>query len=170
MDSKKKLITAALSLLLLSMLVVTTLFTPLARAQLSLGLNPTSGTVGESVTVTGAGFTPNGTVSIDFSGTNVATTSADDSGAISTTFTVPSESPGSYSVTTTDAGGAGSATASFTVVQNLFLTVDPTQGQAGTTVTVTGAGFTPSGTVNIDFSGTNVATTSADDSGAIIAT
>ena len=87
----------------------------------SVALNPTSGSTGSSVTVSGSGFAPSSAVTVKFDGTTVVTSPASvtttTAGAISSgvTFTVPSgSSAGTHTVTITDASSnTGSTT--FTV-------------------------------------------------------
>jgi len=70
-------------------------------------------------------------------------------GSFTTTFKVPSVSDGSYNVTALD-GIGNIAHAAFTV-SHLYITLEPTEGIAGTEVTVKGRGFTASSTVDIYF-------------------
>ena len=61
---------------------------------ISIQLNPTSGVVGTSVTVTGTGFAANSAISLTFDSTQVTipTTTTNSNGAFTTTFTVPQAS------------------------------------------------------------------------------
>ena len=129
-----------------------------------INLSPTSGTVGTSVTITGTGFTGvtiNHSSGVTFNGTNVSIGSSNVSiasdGTWSATFTVPNASNGSKTVTATDSSGA-SASANFVV--GAAITLSPTSGTVGTSVTISGTGFTGGGTINhssgVTFNGTNV--------------
>lgn len=99
----------------------------------TIWLSSTQGPKGTMVSVTGSGFNSGGSVSINFGTTNVASTSADASGGISSLFTIPSVSPGTYSVTATGAGGRYAA-ATFIVTQAISTGPSglyPTQGSVG---------------------------------------
>ncbi|HLI69239.1 MAG TPA: hypothetical protein VKV19_05725 [Ktedonobacteraceae bacterium] len=64
-------------------------------------LAPPSGNTGTSVQATSGGFAPGETVTLTFNSTVVATTMADETGAINVTFTVPTIAPGYYTVVAT---------------------------------------------------------------------
>jgi len=121
---------------------------------LSMTLKPTSGPVGTSVAVTGAGFTPSSTITITFNGVKVttipATVDTSTLGAFTATFVVPSSIAGNKTVTATDAS-SNTASATFTVTPSIALS--PTSGLVSTKVTVMGAGFAPTSTVTIAFNG-----------------
>jgi hypothetical protein len=111
------------------------------------------------VTVTGLGFTPSGSVEIYF-GTSpipIPPTRADSTGAISTSFIVPSVvsgvpvSEGIYRVAVEDKSSQNQGTASFLVTTLPPITLKPTTGPVGSPVAVTGSGFTPSKSVEIYF-------------------
>jgi hypothetical protein len=120
-------------------------------------INPTSGAVGDTITVTGNGFDGSATVTIYFDSASMTTAVTNSSGTLpTTTFTVPSTSRGSHTVKAQDTG-ANYATATFTVSANI--TLNPTSGPSGITVTVTGTGFGASRTVTITYDDTTVTTT-----------
>jgi len=131
---------------------------------------PTSGPVGKQVTVTGAGFTFNGTVKIYFNstGTLVKTVNATATGTISTTFFVPDAIAGAHNIIAYDVGtGTWTPPKTFTI-STPSITLSPTFGPVYTNVTtVTGSNFKINGTVNIYFGGTSVKNTTADGTGAI---
>ena len=85
----------------------------------SLTLNPPNGIVGDTVTVTGTGFTPNTKVIIyfDVSGdlVKLTETSTNSTGGFETTFKVPNVPPGSYNVTAIDMKNKNNTTP-FTVI------------------------------------------------------
>jgi hypothetical protein len=77
-------------------------FTTTSTGSSAIILNPTSGPVGTTVTVTGTGFDPNSDVTINFYSTSLGTVTTTSSGVFSVTFTVPlSSSIGNYTVTAT---------------------------------------------------------------------
>ena len=80
----------------------------------TISINPTSGTVLTSVTVTGNGFDPISTVVITFGGSNVSTVTPTSNGGFTATFRVPlSSSIGDQTVKATQ--GSNSASKTFTV-------------------------------------------------------
>ena len=103
----------------------------------TVSYTPTTGPSGTSVTVTGAGFAPNSSIDITGGCAGSGTTSA------TGTFTVTALAVAAAAVTATD--GAGNATngnggALFGLTASL--TLSPTSGRVGSTVTVSGSGFT----------------------------
>ncbi len=123
-----------------------------------LVLTPASGLVGSSTTATGTGFAGGSAVTLTWSGptTSLSCTSGSlttsGTGSFTCAFTVPSAPIGGHTVTAVDAS-SNSASAVFTV--GPYITVSPTSGSAegygitGTTVTVSGAGFTAGDTVTV---------------------
>ena len=117
------------------------------------GLDPTSGEVGTSVTITGANFGAGG--SVTFAGTGANTTGWS---GTSITATVPEGATSGAVVVTV--GGVASNGVGFTVrapgpeISGL----EPTSGEVGTSVTITGANFGAGGSVT--FAGTGANTTS----------
>src|SRR3989475_788425 len=126
----------------------------------TISLNPSSGPVGTTVTVSGSGFASNSGISITYGGTaiitNPTTITTDSTGSFAGSITVPPSSLGTHTVKATDAS-SNSASAQFTVTPAISLS--PTSGSAGTSVTVTGNSFSPSSHVTISFDGTRVSTT-----------
>jgi type II secretory pathway pseudopilin PulG len=130
-----------------------------------ISFSPTSATVGTTVTVSGTGFTGNGTIShtggLNFNGTtvNVGSTTVHiaSNGTWSSTFVVPNASNGAEGVTATDSS-AVSASATFNVIANTTLSVS--SANVGTTVTISGTGFTGGGLIShssgVTFDGTNI--------------
>ena len=133
----------------------------------SVSLNPTSGRIGTTVTVTGSNFIPSSSVTVRFGSVTVLTVTATAAGAIPSsgnTFAVPTAASGSNTVTAND--GTNSPTATFTVTAPT-LTLNPTSGQIGTVVTVSGSNYVPSGSVVVKFGLTTVLTLTASSSGAL---
>lgn len=137
MRLKEVLTKVTLGLLVLSILTSAATITPVANASdQALWLSPIQGPVGTSVTVIGAGFSSNSPVSINFGTTEVATGfSGSMFGRISTSFTIPSVSLGTYTVTATDAAG-DYAEATYTVTSK-FPTPTATATQTFPTPTAT---------------------------------
>jgi len=137
----------------------TTVFTGSFTVLPSIGIDPSSGTVGASVTVTGKGFAAaEGSVVITHGGKNVKTAiTADDNGSWSATFVVPNSTRGSHVVdasgSTTDAADVADKT--FTVSPKI--SIDPVSGGVGTAVTVSGTGFAAAETaVKVTYAGITV--------------
>src|SRR2546422_489444 len=115
----------------------------------AISLNPSSGPTGTSVTVTGSNFVASSTVTIALDGTNLATTPATvtttSTGSFSASVTIPSSTAAPHTISATDAA-SNSASAQFTVTTPA-ITLNPTSGPTGTSVTVTGSNFVASSTV-----------------------
>jgi hypothetical protein len=65
-------------------------------------LSVSTGSVGTEVIAYGAGFTANGRVTINYDNQTVVNITADNTGAFSATFTVPSSAAGSHTITASD--------------------------------------------------------------------
>ena len=120
---------------------------------------PASGWPGTSVTVAGSGFT--GTTAVSFNGTTAAFTVTSGS---QLTATVPAgATTGPISVTT--AGGTAGSAASFTVTSQPapgITGVSPASAAVGSSVTISGSGFT--GAVTVTFNNTAAAFAVVSDS------
>jgi hypothetical protein len=115
-------------------------------------LAPTSGVPGTNVTVTGVNFTANATGIVWFdsdgdglfqAGEPFASVTANATGGLpATNLTVPAVAPGAYSIRAdVPLGFPWEASATFTRLPAPIITLTPTSGGAGTTVTVNGTGF-----------------------------
>jgi len=118
-------------------------------------ISPTSGIVGDEVTVTGTGFGDEVDVYIYFDYTDVATDETDEDGNFEATFDVPSVGPGSYDVEAEDEDD-NSAEAEFTIA--IYAEMSPTTGNVGTQVTVSGTGFKANRTATIEYDDIEVTT------------
>src|SRR5439155_354465 len=122
-------------------------------------LNPTSGLVGASVTITGANFGgTQGTSTVTFSGTAATPTSWS-----GTTIVVPVPSGATTGNVVVTVGGVASNGVSFTVTvpPPSITSLNPTSGVLGTSVTITGANFGASqGTSTVTFNGIGATPTS----------
>src|SRR2546428_119512 len=100
-------------------------------------LNPSSGPSGTVVKVTGNHFSPNSAITIKYDTSLVSTTPAvittDSAGSFTGTFTVPSSTTGSHTVSAADAS-TKSASTQFTVTTTSTLTVN-TQDRVGNVIT-----------------------------------
>lgn len=120
----------------------------------SMAVSPVSGSVGTLVTISGTGFSAGRNVAVRFDSTQVATSSVNNVGKLSTTFTVPETYTGSHTITVTD--GIYTNTAVFTVIQSM--TISPASGNVGTTITINGSGFHASRSIRITYDGSDIAT------------
>jgi len=118
-----------------------------------ISLNVDSAIVGNQITVTGTGFRAGRTVTIRFDNAQVTTSSTNSAGSFVKSFTVPETYRGTHTVTATD--GSYTETASLLVVESM--TISPTSGAVGTTVTISGTGFRASRQITIRYDGTSIA-------------
>ncbi|MBU2536606.1 MAG: Ig-like domain-containing protein [Chloroflexi bacterium] len=72
----------------------------------SLSVSQSTGNIGTSLTLSGAGFKPNGTVTIKYDDKIIATATADASGIFTATFKVPPSKHGSHTITASDGTSA----------------------------------------------------------------
>jgi hypothetical protein len=108
----------------------------------TLSANPTTGPKGSAVVFTGSGWLPGAPVTITLAG-SVVTSVPDGNGNIAATMEVPAAAVvGANQITANDGVAKGNvATPAVFTVPGAAITVSPTEGAAGTTVTVTGSGF-----------------------------
>ena len=118
-------------------------------------MTPTSGSVGDRVTVTGRGFRSREPVDIIFDNETIESTLAGPTGAVRFEFEVPAVGAGTYNVEVGQEHFQFKITSSFVVA--------PASGPSGTSVTVTGNGFNPNSTGDLRIGSTviqSVTTTS----------
>ncbi|MEL7562525.1 IPT/TIG domain-containing protein [Dehalogenimonas sp. 4OHTPN] len=127
-------------------------------------VSPTSGQVGTSVTISGNGFNSGGVIDFEFDGaafTGVTSITAAANGTFTkTAVIIPTTSAGAHTITarvTSDPTVFANAT--FTVNSRIVIT--PTTGTAGTTVTITGSGFSPAGVMSFTYDATPLASSPA---------
>lgn len=142
----------------------------------SIVLNPTNGHVGDTVTITGTGFTGSDVVTFTFGGAAISTipsTVTEVSGAFSCTFVVPAGQTfsveGSHNVVATDTGSA-TATAAFIINPKVVLSA--TSGIVGYSDTITLSGFAATSAVTATFGATSIvlASSTTDAHGALTTT
>jgi len=132
----------------------------------SIAISPTSGTVGDEITVSGTGFGASKAITISFSGTSVATTQSSTTGSFTDSFTVPSVGSGTYEVSASD--GTYEASADFTATATA--SIGETEGYPGDEITISGTGFAASATIIIYFDGDKVETAQTDSNGSFSTT
>jgi len=117
-----------------------------------IALSPTAGIAGDTITVTGTGFTKDSDVTMTYENatdTNPLTLSpltpkTSSLGSFTATFAIPEDAAASCAISV-DAPNVATATLAVGTV----ITLTPSKGIAGTMVTVSGRGFTASSTVDI---------------------
>ncbi len=119
---------------------------------------PNQGPIGATLVLAGAGFSVSSKVGVVFDGVTISSCklgslTTGSAGLFACTFGVPSGTSGT-TVTATDVGGA-KATATFTVTTPK-ITLSASSGAVGSSVTVSGTGFSVLGTVALVFDGVTV--------------
>jgi hypothetical protein len=111
----------------------------------SIALTPSSASAGMTVYVSGSEFLT-GDVGCSFSGSPVgASTCSISNGMLTGSFVVGGVGAGSYSITAMGSPGSDSASTSLIVIGSA-ITLNPSSASAGATVSVSGSGFSPTGT------------------------
>ena len=133
------------------------------------GITPASGPTsgGTSVTITGTGFT--GATAVTFGGT--AATSYTVNSATSITVTTPAHAAGAVNVVVSTPGGLVTGTGAYTYASVPTVTgISPAAGPVagGTSITITGTGFT--GATSVTFGGTPATTFTVNSAISITAT
>lgn len=121
-------------------------------------LSTSTASVGSTITCSGNGFAASANISFSLDNTaisGVATTNVN-GGFSNTTLTIPAISGGAHTFQTRDTSG-NSATANMTI--RSVIAINPDNGPAGTTITVTGTGFLANGSINITYDGASVSVT-----------
>ena len=115
----------------------------------SLSINPSCGSPGTEVRVSGTKATVTGTVSVYWDDVSVGNATCDDFGNFEYYLVVPFDaSVGVHEVKVVDVTTGRTASVSFRV---FLLVLNPAKGPAGTKVALEGAGFTPEAWVNVTF-------------------
>lgn len=132
-----------------------------------IAINPASGLAGDTVTVSGTGFSGSSNITIYFNNVAMAVTSGtartNSYGTFENVkFSVPGVGAGTYEVQAKD-GANKTDTATFSMAATA--TFSPTTGYVGTEVTVSGTGFRASQSITVTFADAAVGTTLSDDRG-----
>ncbi|MBN2462493.1 MAG: IPT/TIG domain-containing protein [Dehalococcoidia bacterium] len=133
----------------------------------SISVEPNSGVVGDSVTVSGKGFAASeSSIKFTYDGTDMKTgITAGDKGSWNATFSLPNSVEGSHTIdasgSTTQAGDVPDVT----LTVSPKITISPVSGGVGTSVTVTGNGFgKDEGGIRVIYDGKDAKTGIAADS------
>jgi hypothetical protein len=168
---------AKFALVVVGILVLALTVTQMVMANdVYIQLSVSQGPVRTAVGIYGMGFA-SGRVSILFDSKEIAAGNTGMFGRVNSGFAVPDVPPGTYIVSATDSLG-NRATTTFTVtlkssttaLSSAAVSLSPTQGPPGTTVKITGSGFTVGGSASINFGTTYISGPTADGSGGISAT
>jgi len=128
-----------------------------------LAVTATAHRNGASVTVVGSDFLPSTAITVTFNSVQVGTATSSSSGGFTVTFTIEDTPAGTFDIVATD--GTNSVTKTFGV--NAYVTVTPTAGAPGSSLTVEGTGFAPGVTVTITLGSTTVGSPTSNPYGAI---
>ncbi len=124
----------------------------------AISISPSSGAAGSPLTVTGSGFGASETgITVTYDGTTVALgIIATSQGAWSVAFVVPASASGPHSI---DASGSVTTSVpAMTFIVIPGISISPSRGAAGSSLTVTGSGFGPSETgITVTYDGIPVA-------------
>ena len=133
----------------------------------SITTGQSTGKVGSTGTVSGNGFGARATVNVKFDSVTLSSAVADASGNVTINFTVPAAASGNHNVTVTD----GTRSSNFTYSVQAGVTINPTSGYVGSSITVTGTGFGASSSINITYDGTKITTAAipTDNTGSFVA-
>ncbi|MBI4753180.1 hypothetical protein HY793_02250, partial [Candidatus Desantisbacteria bacterium] len=132
-----------------------------------VSVSPTTGTVGSEVMVIGNGFVTSQEIFVDF-GTKICikTPVSSIDGTFTTTFTIDTQSQGTKTIYAREYNNSPAGTISTFVINPNITQITSAAGTVGSSVTVTGNGYSATGNVYIYFGTTGViGTTSANDVG-----
>lgn len=127
----------------------------------TLAASPAGAAAGATIAVSGTGAPASTIITVTWDGTTVVTVTGGADGSFSTTFSRPAASAGNHTIS----ASAGAYSRSLAYTMSPALTLSPTTGPTGTLVGVTGAGFTASASVTVEWEGTTVGTATTDESG-----
>jgi hypothetical protein len=164
---KRFLRVLASALLLPAVAVLVPGVTSLAASGSITSLSAAQGSPGTTVVVSGSGFTPSSLPTVLWNSLAISTSgSVNATGSLTASFIVPQYPRGTYVVSvTTSAGDTTLNQVQFTVIPQLTLVT--TSGGVGDQVSITGYGFTASGSVQMYFDSVVQSTTNANPNGTI---
>ena len=132
----------------------------------SIALSPSSGAIGDEVTVNGAGFGGRVDVAVYFDKAKVSTERTDRHGSFEASFNVPVMPPGNYEIKAEDDDNRSKA--QFTISAGIDLS--QYEGNVGTMLTVSGIGFLVNRGVTVAYDDIQIATADTDGNGAFSVT
>jgi len=110
----------------------------------AISLSTLSGAPGSLIIVTGSGFNASETgITVTYDGTTYLTTgiTATSQGTWSTTFTVPTSASGTHSIGVKRSNTQAASVTDASFIVSASISISPNTGVSGTSVTVTGSGF-----------------------------
>ena len=120
--------------------------------------DPDEGTVGTEVEIRGKGFAPGETIVVEYDGDEIEIDSGDEKidedGMFVLTIIIPESEFDEHTITIKGEDSLAELEETFTVESEI--SINPTSGEAGTIVTVTGTGFDRRNGVDFSFGGTPV--------------
>ena len=122
-------------------------------------LDPQSGYAGTRISVSGSGFSANGTANISFDNVSVQKTTIGPDGSFASSFDAPPKIAGTYIVRIVD--GQNSRELGFAIITSVSMNpvTSPTvPGFVGQQITVGGVGFVPGKALTINYDGQQVVT------------
>ena len=135
----------------------------------SISVSPDSGIVGDSVTAGGKGFAAaESNIAVTYDSTNMKTgIVAGDTGSWETTFSLPTSAKGSHTVDASGKTTKASDVPDVTVTISSKISMTPVSGNVGTSVSISGTGFSKDeGSIQVTYDTTNAKTgLSADSKG-----
>ncbi len=124
-------------------------------------VSPSSGSVGDTVTISETGFKANSLVTITLPDGSTITGTTDATGSLTKIITMPSSTGGAHTISGTD--GTNTAGSSFTI--NAKTTISPTSGGVGSLATLSGTGYKANSLVTITLPDGNTVTATTDSTG-----
>ncbi len=129
-----------------------------------------SGTIGDSLTISGTGFSSARSITLTYNNASVATTPStvvtSTKGSFSATFTVPVGVSGTKTISASD--GTNQDSTEFTVSATASISQETSAaapGNVGMQLSISGTGFRPNYAVTVYYSGMSLATATTDASG-----
>jgi len=120
--------------------------------------DPDEGTVGTEVEISGGGFAPGETISVEYDGEEMDIESGDeetdDNGEFTLFIIIPESQYGEHTVTVIGDDSLVEIEETFTVGTDIV--ASPVSGEAGTVITVTGTGFDGRNGIDFSFGGTTI--------------
>jgi hypothetical protein len=120
----------------------------------TIAVDKSSGKVGDTITVSGQGFTQSRNITVYFDNGAAGTTPSDPAGSFTMVIAVPDAFRGAHTLRVADYTGYSTNTLSFTV--NPSIAVSPEKASIGGQISVSGKGFTASSPMSFSLDNTNL--------------
>ncbi|MFC2024646.1 IPT/TIG domain-containing protein [Chloroflexota bacterium] len=133
----------------------------------TIKVSPSSGAIGDELSVSGDGFSGSSDVSVYFNNMKVAEDETSNHGSFELTITVPTVESGDYDIKAEDSGDNRAAVA-FTITAGAA--ISPAEGSVGAPIIVSGVGFKAAAIVTITYADEEVATAVTGGNGAFSVT